>query len=190
MEVGILLFNQVEVLDFAGPYEVFAGAREDDKELFSVSTVGRSNSVICRGGLKVKPDVFFTDQPAFDILVVPGGPGTRAPGDELKDVVEFIRQAAKKTEITAGVCTGSFLMAKAGLLNGLRATTHYRYRMSLKEQFPEIQVVEDRIVDCGRVVTSAGVATGIDMALYLLKRLHGEALSRQVRENMEYHTHR
>ena len=189
MKVGIVLFDLVEVLDFAGPYEVFAGAREGDRSLFSVSVVAEKSPVVCRGGLQVIPDAYFSDLPTYDILVVPGGPGTRVPEEKLSPVLDYIKTAAAQAQITAGVCTGTVLMAKAGLLKGRRVTTHHNYREKLKEAFPDLTVVSEKVVDCGPIVTSAGVSLGIDMALYLIKRLFGAEKAQEVRETIEYGMH-
>ena len=189
MNVGIILFDQVEVLDFAGPFEVFAGTRDGDKELFSVQVVAEKSPVVCRGGLKVIPDAYFAEEPVYDILVVPGGPGTRVSEEQLEPIIDYIKKASPQAGITAGVCTGTLLMAKAGLLSGKRVTTHHRYRDTLKEKYPDLTVVGEKVVDCGSLVTSAGVSSGIDMALYLVKRLFGSEISKQVRDNIEYGSH-
>jgi transcriptional regulator GlxA family with amidase domain len=189
MKVGIILFDQVEVLDFAGPYEVFAGAREGEQNLFSVEVVAEKSPVICRGGLQVIPDALFADQPVYDILVVPGGPGTRVAKEKLAPVLAYLGDAAPKAQITAGVCTGTVLMAQAGLLKGKRVTTHHNRREALKEAFPDLTVVNEKVVDCGPIITSAGVSSGIDMALYLVKRLYGSEKAQEVRENIEYGMH-
>ncbi len=189
MKVGIVIFDLVEVLDFAGPYEVLAGAREGDRSLIEVSVVAEKSPVICRGGLTVIPDALFSDAPTYDVLVVPGGPGTRVDESKLKPVVDFIKLTAQKAQIVAGVCTGTVLMAKAGLLSGLRVTTHHNYRERLQQDYPDLTVVHDKVVDNGSVITSAGVSSGIDMALYLLKRLFGDEVSKQSRETIEYGIH-
>jgi transcriptional regulator GlxA family with amidase domain len=169
MRVGFVLFDQVEVLDFAGPYEVLAGARDGDRPLCTLAVVAEKSPVVCRGGLQVIPDAFFREEPVYDVLIVPGGPGTRVHDDLLKPILKYLRFAGPQTEITAGVCTGTFLMAKAGLLTGKQVTTHFRWRDTLQEMFPDLKVVPEKIVDCGPQITSAGVSSGIDMALYLVK---------------------
>ncbi len=187
MQVGVVLFDQVEVLDFAGPYEVLAGARDEDRPLCTLSVVAEKSPVICRGGLQVIPDALFREKPLYDVLIVPGGPGTRVSDDLLEPILEYLRYAGPQAEITAGVCTGTFLMAKAGLLTDKRVTTHFRWRERLQEMFPDLKVVPEKIVDCGPQITSAGVSSGIDMALYLVKRLWGGEIAQQIRENIEYH---
>jgi len=170
---GIVLFPQVEVLDFAGPYEVLACAADDRGEAyFKCLTVSLAPEVVCRGGLRVGADIFIGQAPVFDLLVVPGGPGARKPKG-LEPLINFLKEQAQAGALLASVCTGSFLLARAGLLQGLRATTH---KLRLKEfaaAFPKTQVVPEKIVDQGRIVTAGGVSSGIDLALYILEKFFG-----------------
>lgn len=183
MTVGILLFDGVEVLDFAGPFEVFATTRSTNGELvFSVVTIGLSNPVVATGGLRVVPDLPLAEAPSLDILVVPGGQGTR-PLFASGELDGFLQ--ASTASVVASVCTGSILLARAGLLDGLPATTHHG-AFSYLSGFPLVQVVEQRWTESPRVWTSAGVSAGIDMSLRLVAHLRGEGLARETAKRMEY----
>lgn len=165
-----MLFDQVEVLDFAGPYEVLAGVTHLDQPLFEVLTVAPRADISCRGGLKVVADYTFEHCPHLDLLLVPGGPGTRVSEEELAPLVEFVRRQAAKVSYLASVCTGAFLLARAGVLAGRRATTHHARRHELQSNFPEIDVIAARVVDDGRMITAAGVSSGVHLALHLAER--------------------
>lgn len=192
LAVGIYLFNNVEVLDFAGPFEVFTTAsrvslrRSPDKAApFKVFTAAKTAEVVqARAGLKAVPDFSLNNSPNIDLLIVPGG----VVDEELKDdeVVAWVRETASRAQITASVCTGAFLLAKAGLLHKRRATTHWEDIADLRVQFPSVLVQEDvRWVDEGPVVSSAGIAAGIDMALHLLARLAGSELAEATARQMD-----
>jgi transcriptional regulator GlxA family with amidase domain len=194
LNVGILLFDQVEVLDFAGPFEVFSrtrlvpgleSRRSEDSAPFFVFTVAASRAPInATAGLQVLPRYAFADAPPIDILVVPGGFGTRAL---LADAgaLDWIRNAAKGARLVTSVCTGSLLLAKAGLLADRRATTHWG-ALDLLESLGGVRVDrEKRVVDDG-VVTSAGVASGIDMAFYVVETLFGRAVAQETAHYIEY----
>lgn len=185
--VGILIFPEVEVLDFCGPFEVFASASEEGKRLFQVSVVGETTEIVsCRGGLLVQPHVSFADSPAFDLIVVPGGYGTRTAIDN-PAVIEWIRSQNETTEITTSVCTGALLLAKAGILDDLPVTTHWAAFEELLGYFPDLQTDQtQRVIDTGHVVTSAGVSAGIDMALAMVERLHGRTVAEETARGMEY----
>jgi transcriptional regulator GlxA family with amidase domain len=187
--VAILLFDEVEVLDFAGPFEVFAVTDElSDYQLFRVATVAQEKRAIrARNGLSVNPDHSFADCPRPDILIVPGGFGTRAL---LKNpaVLDWIRSVNATAEIVASVCTGSVLLGRAGLLDGLKVTTHHECFALLREHAPRATVVEtDRFLDNGRILTAAGISAGIDLSLHLVARLHGTASAQKTARYMEYH---
>jgi transcriptional regulator GlxA family with amidase domain len=182
--VGILVFDDVEVLDFAGPYEVCSGSLDPDRRPYvDVVTVGTGPVVTCRGGLRVQPDHTIDVCPPLDALIVPGGPGAdeRTPDqDEL--ILPFLRSRAVTTPTLASVCTGAFLMGRAGLLDGLRATTHTAGLDDLRSEFPAVQVVAAKVVDEGAILTAAGVSSGIDLMLHLFERWFGpEARSRAAR---------
>jgi transcriptional regulator GlxA family with amidase domain len=182
--VAVLLFDNVEVMDFAGPFEVFgvSGQREG-KNLFDVYTVAReSKPVMARNNLSVNPDYSFRDCPKADILVVPGGFGTRREKHN-PSVLEFIKQQTEQAERVLSVCSGALLLAKAGLLDGLHATTHRGALAELRGDAPTAIVLETaRVVDNGKIVLSAG----IDAALYLVADLHGPEQASETAVYMEY----
>ena len=191
--IGILVFEQVEVLDFAGPYEVFttasrlhARAQPTAPALFRVCTIGRSSAPLrARAGLSVFPDYDFSNHPPIDILVIPGGMVT----EELArpDVTRWIARCSTRSEITASVCTGAFLLAQAGLLAGKSVTTHWEDIADLRTMFPALNVLSDRRwVDEGRIVTSAGISAGIDMSLHLVERIAGRDLAERTARQMEF----
>jgi transcriptional regulator GlxA family with amidase domain len=193
VSVGILLFTDVEVLDFAGPFEVFSVAsrvalRDGDAPLapFDVLTVGRSgNPVRARHGLTVIPAHSFASCPPFDVLIVPGGVVAEPLADSA--VLDWVRDRHDRAHITASVCTGAFILAKAGLLNGLAAATHWEDVGELRATHPEIDVIERvRFVDEGRVLSSAGVSSGIEMSLNLVGDLIGHDAARRTARQMEY----
>ncbi len=187
--VAILIFDDVEVLDFAGPFEVFAVTGDAEKRVryFNTYTVAESpGPVITAGGLSVNPAYTLADCPPPDILLVPGGFGTRR---EMKNerLLAWIRETSASVELLLSVCTGALVIGAAGLLDGLKATTFHTCFDLLREAAPAAAVIEGaRFVDNGKVVTSAGVSAGIDMALYVVGRLLGEEQARQSAAHMEY----
>jgi transcriptional regulator GlxA family with amidase domain len=186
--VGILIFPDVEVLDFCGPFEVFSSARsESGEKLFNALTVAETDELVtCRGGLLVQPNVTFGTAPKFDIILAPGGYGTDQQ-QENPVVLDWLRQQRDAAELTTSVCTGAFLLGAAGLLDGLRATSHWSTIDRLRRFVPNTTVLDDeRVVDQGEVITSAGVSAGIDMALHVVRRLHGDAVAVATARDMEY----
>ena len=190
--VGILIFDDVEVLDFCGPFEVFsvarpAGRNEDEARLFDVATIAEESRVVrCRGGLLVRPHHTIADHPPLDLLVVPGGQGTRRERANAR-LLDWIAAQAGRAELTTSVCTGAFLLAERGLLDGRRATTHWASVGWMRGAYPAVTMLEDaRVVDEGPVITSAGVSAGIDMALHVVARLHGEEAAAWTARWMEY----
>jgi transcriptional regulator GlxA family with amidase domain len=186
--VAILLFDEVEVLDFAGPFEVFAVTDElSGGKLFDVCTVAETpGPVRARNGLKIVPDFTLESAPVPQILIIPGGAGTR-PLLLKPSVLEWIRRSAAQAEHTASVCTGSLVLAKAGLLGGLRATTHHENFAELAQLIPQDQIDETvRFTDNGQVLTSAGISAGIDLSLHLVAKLHGESVATRTAHYMEY----
>jgi len=172
--IAILLFDRVEVLDFAGPYEVFAAARDESGEPYTeVFTVADRREVKCYGGLRVITDATFDACPPFVVLIVPGGPGAREKSASQKSILDFIRKQKGNTKLIASVCTGSFLLARAGLLDGRRATTHPNRLELFRGEFPTVRVEKGKIIDEGQIITAGGVSSGIDLALYLLERWFG-----------------
>lgn len=188
--VGIFLFNNVEILDFSGPFEVFSTSarlclRIKKESPFEIFTFSNFNGVITsRGGLKVIPDYSFKDVPKIDVLIIPGG-AMDEPLNQ-KEVTQFIKKSKNSIEIIAGVCTGALLIANANLLQGLRATTHWEDLDALR-QYKEVNVVSDvNFIDEGQILTSAGIASGITMSLHLVSRLVSPELANQTALQMEY----
>lgn len=193
LTVGIYLFDEVEVLDFAGPFEVFSTASRaysllhpGDPKPFQVITVAADASfVTARGGLRIQPSHTIANHPPIDVLVIPGGVVSRQL--ELPDVIEWIACKAPSSALTASVCTGAFLLAKAGLLDGKTATTHWEDIPDLRAMFPKVLVVQNqRWVDAGQIVTSGGISAGIDMSLYLVARLTSHELAARTAHQMEF----
>lgn len=191
INVGIFIFENVEVLDFAGPYEVFTTAsrvsqRNSQPEPFTVFTIGRTGATIqARAGLKVHTDYHFGNHPPIDLLIIPGGVVTQELDEP--EVIQWIQSIAAKSQLTASVCTGAFLLAQAGLLEGKSATTHWEDIDDLRAMFGSIEVVEGkRWVDEGVVITSAGISAGIDMSLHLVDRLAGRDLALKTARQMEF----
>ena len=190
------MFEDVEVLDFAGPFEVFSrtrlepgveSRRSDASAPFNVFTVARdARPLKATGGLEVTPSYSFADTPSIDLLVVPGGFGTRALLED--DVtLDWIRGVAKPAKLVTSVCTGALLLAKAGLLGGRRATTHWGALDLLASMDPTMTVErEQRVVEEDGIVTSAGVSAGIDMALAVVERFCGREVADETARYMEY----
>jgi transcriptional regulator GlxA family with amidase domain len=191
--VGIVVFPQVEVLDFAGPFEVFSVTRLDDARRretaspYEVVLVAESRAPLrATGGLVVAPDHDLDGCPPLDVLVVPGGWGTRREVDNRR-LLDWIGACGRVVELCTSVCTGAMLLGRAGLLDGRRATTHWRSLDWMREALPQTTVVEDlHVVADGPVVTSAGISAGIDMALTVVARHHGERIARETTRQMEY----
>ncbi len=188
MVVGVALFEGAEELDWAGPWEVLAAwAEQWPGDGVRVLTLAREDgAVICAKGLRVLPDETWESAPPLDVLVYPGGRGTRA---ELADaaVLDWLRGQAGNGALLASVCTGSLVLAAAGLLDGRPATTHWGSLDLLPTLGRDIEVrPEDRFVDTGDVITAAGVSAGIDMALHLVARLHSPERAREVRRYIQY----
>jgi transcriptional regulator GlxA family with amidase domain len=186
--VAVLLFPDVELLDFAGPFEVFSVAsRWAEPPAFSVYAVAeRPGPVLAKNGHSVNPHHLLADCPAPDLLVVPGGQGTRKEMNN-EALVGWIGQAAAKAEVVLSVCTGALLLAKAGLLDGLAATTHHGAIDLLRQVAPKATIREGvRFLDNGQVVLSAGIASGIDAALHVIGKLLGPDQADKTARHMEY----
>jgi len=193
LKIAIFVFPEVEVLDFAGPYEVFTTAsrvfgRQNPGQAapFEVFTLAATPSPIkARAGLPILPEFDFTNAPAIDLLLVPGGV---VSAEQAKPaVIEWIARTAAQAGLTASVCTGAFLLAAAGLLNGRRVTTHREDIDDLRRDFPHLQVTSgQRWVDTGNIVTSGGISAGIDMSLHLVARLSDRELALKTARQMEY----
>ncbi len=192
LQVGILMFDDVEVLDFAGPFEVFTTASRmaarrnaEVPAPFAVVTIAAAPQVRARAGLTVKVDCSLQDAPPLDLLIIPGG----VVDAELQkpEVVQWIAERAGAAQWTASICTGAFLLAAAGLLEGRPATTHWEDLADLRARFPQVNVVEGvRWVDDGDVLTSGGISAGIDLALHLVARLASEDLAAATARLMEF----
>jgi transcriptional regulator GlxA family with amidase domain len=192
ISVGIYLFNNVEVLDFAGPFEVFTTAsrvflrrHSGQPAPFKVFTVAKTEQMVqARAGLRAQPDFALANCPEVNLLLIPGG----VVDEELKDreFISWVRETAAKAQLTASVCTGAFILAEAGLLDQKKVTTHWEDLADLRSRYPKVQVQDDvRWVDEGQVVSSAGIAAGIDMSLHLVARLVSRELAEATARQMD-----
>jgi transcriptional regulator GlxA family with amidase domain len=191
--VGILIFNEVEVLDVAGPFEVFSVTRlnEERRQIepspFRVLLLGEKiDQVLAIGGLRLTPDVTFHNCPGLDLLIVPGGWGTRK---EIRNVnlLNWIANRAANTKLTASVCTGAGLLGRAGLLDGQEATTHWRTFDFLQEAAPKAKIRKDvRFTLVEPIFTSAGISAGIDLALRIVSHFFGTEIGMATARQMEY----
>lgn len=188
LKVGILLFNEVEVLDFAGPFEVFSLTEKDDEKLFEVITIAETSDVIsARNGLKIVPDATFLKHPELDILIVPGGYGADHIEINNPVVLNWIKAQHKKVQLTASICTGAFLLAECNLLDGKKATTHWMDLNILAKAYPKITVVKGvKFVDEGNILTAGGISAGINLSFYIVKSLFGEEIAKFTAKRMEY----
>jgi transcriptional regulator GlxA family with amidase domain len=195
LSVGILVFDDVEILDFSGPYEVFSTAarvhgrtnrNSEAASLFKCFLVAPAmQPVRARGGMKVLPDCVLMPSADLDVLLVPGGDVSAILNNDA--VIRWVAAQSSSTGIVASVCTGAFLLAKADLLTGLEVTTHWEDQDALQADFPSLKVRRNvPWVDCGKVVTSGGISAGIDMSLHLVERLAGRALAEATAKQMEY----
>ncbi|WP_238916304.1 DJ-1/PfpI family protein [Clostridium sp. YIM B02555] len=189
-KIGILLFDEVEVLDFAGPFEVFSittyiGCNEKP---FKVSTVAQTKDLIKgRNGLKIQPDYDFRDAPQFDILIIPGGYGAEEIEIHNPKIINWIKNNMNHVDIMASVCTGAFLLAKAGLLDGKQATTHWMDIDRLKNEYNKVNVQRNvKFIDESPIITSGGISAGINMSFYIIKKLLGEEIANATAKRMEY----
>jgi len=201
LQIAILAFDEVEALDLAGPYEVFTTAARmaarmaseagqpppaDSPAHWQVLCVGASRQPVrARAGMTLLPSHELAQCPHPDLLVVPGGvvdAALRSPA-----TLAWVRSAAEHAQVTASVCTGAFILAEAGLLDGQEATTHWEDQAELQAGWPQVRVRGDRRwIDNGRIVTSGGIAAGIDMSLHLVSRLTSPALATATARQMEY----
>jgi len=191
--VGVLIFPNVEVLDFTGPFEVFSVTRlneerrREEPSPFEVKLIAEKlQPIVASGGLRVLPDFDLENCPALDILVVAGGWGTRKE-IENKHLIDWIGTLGNQVETLTSVCTGSMLLGRAGLLDGLHATTHWRALDWMRDSFPKVTVESSlHVVEAGRVFTSAGISAGIDMSLKVVAHYCGEGIARATARQMEY----
>jgi transcriptional regulator GlxA family with amidase domain len=193
IQVGLYLFDDVEVLDFAGPFEVLSTASRiiarrspEIAGTFRIATIGETTRpILARGGLSVNPQFTLEDHPPIDLLIVPGG----IVEAELANphLMDWLQKVHSQTQITASVCTGSFLLANAGLLDGLAATTHWEDIDDMAERFPKVDVQSaGEWIDTGRIVTAAGISAGIEMSFHLVSRLLGNDWVALTARQMEY----
>ncbi len=193
LSVGIFVFDEVEVLDFAGPFEVFSTAARMGRRLwperapaFAITLIAdRPRTVRARGGLPVVAAASFRDHPPLDLFIVPGG---EVSGELARsEVRDFVQRTAHATPLTASVCTGAFLLAQAGLLDGRRVTTHWEDLDELRRSFPQLQIDSgEQWIDSGSIVTSAGISAGLDMSLHLVSRLVSFELAERTARQMDY----
>jgi transcriptional regulator GlxA family with amidase domain len=194
LTVGILIFDQVEVLDVAGPFEVFSitrlneERRREEPSPFRVILVSEKlDQVLAAGGLRLTPDVTFDNCPDLDLLIVPGGWGTHKEVNNDTLLKWIAARAASKTNLTASVCTGSSLLGKAGLLDGREATTHWRAFDFLQEAAPKTKIRKDVLFTTVEpIFTSAGVSAGIDLSLRIVSHFFGEEIAKATARQMEY----
>ena len=183
--VGIVLFPDVEELDFVGPLEALGAMAFSDRGWRVVTVAEAGGSVRARHGLSVNVDHSFADAPPLDVLLVPGGQGTRQEVDNPR-MIDFVREAGASAQYVTSVCTGAFILHRAGFLSGRRATTH-RGAIGQLRELGDVEVVEERFVQDGNVITAAGVSAGIDMALYLASLLTDRQTAQNVQQMMEYY---
>lgn len=190
---GIVIFDDIEVLDFCGPFEVLSvtrlneARRREEPSPFDVRLIApQGKNVTTAGGMQVLAQHTFADTPPLDILVVPGGWGVRR---ELENpaMAPWLRQQAQQVTLLTAVCTGSMLLGQAGLLDGRHATTHWKSLDWMRQTFPGIQVdAQHHVVEDSHIITSAGISAGIDMALRIVARCWGEDVATATARHMEY----
>ncbi len=196
-KVAILLFDDIEVLDFTGPFEVFSvcGLRTMAEPPFQVFTVAEKKVITARNNLIVQATYLLSEAPKADIIIVPGGGGYRDDGSpfgtrkemENEVILNWVRAQNGSTEYTLSVCTGSLLLAKAGLLNGLKATTHYRAFDTMRQVAPHTELLENvRWADNGKIILSAGVSAGIDMSFHVIEKILGKEAADETARYMQY----
>lgn len=187
-EVAILVFDGVEVLDFAGPFEVFAVTDElNGERYFDVSLVApKDTEYAAVNGMRVLPNRVLGDLPAPDVLVIPGGDGSKQAMRD-RAVLEWIREARADAEVVMSVCSGARLLAVLGMLDGLDVTTHHEVAADLEKLAPAARVsLGRRFIDNGRIVTTGGISAGIDGSFHVVARLLGERVAQRTAEYMEY----
>jgi len=187
IRIGILIFDGAEELDFVGPWEVFTMARALKSDSCEVLLVAeRDAPVRCAKGMRVLPDITTADCGALDVILVPGGQGTRREVEN-KGLLDWIARTSKTAKWVTSVCTGALLLTAAGPAKGKRVTTHWNFVASLRERGEAAEVLDNyRYVQDGNVVTAAGVSAGIDMALWLTGELFDVSFARRVQHQMEY----
>jgi len=188
LNVGIFVYENAEVLDFSGPFEVFSTANRlcSSNRAFEVFLVAEENAPVnARGGYSVNPHYCFNKHPEIDVLIVSGGIHT---GELNKaNVIKWLATVSEKAKTVASVCTGAFILAETGLLSGLNVTTHWEDIQDLRKSYPALSVIESqRWVDEGKFLTSGGISAGIDMSLHLVAKLVGLELAEKTAKQMEF----
>jgi transcriptional regulator GlxA family with amidase domain len=187
--VGILIFENAEVLDFAGPFEVFSVSSElNDFQFFDVFTVAENlDPVIAVNGFSVNPKYAFTNCPNIDILIIAGGSGTRKIMDN-QNTLEWVRSVHQKAELTVSICSGARLLGSLGLLDGKSYCTHQGVYDHMKEIVPSGHPRPDkRFVNAGNIYSSGGISAGIDVSFHIVEKLLGEEIAGETANYMEYH---
>lgn len=188
MNIGIYIYDNAEVLDFSGPFEVFSTAARLAKlsDLYHVFLVAETNAPVkARGGYSVNPSYSFDNHPAIDVLIVVGG--EHHAELQKANVIQWVSEQAKTAKIVASVCTGAFILATAEVIIEQKVTTHQQDLADLQHTFPSLQVINKvRWVEDGNIITSAGISAGIDMSLHLIEKLHCKALAIRTAEQMQY----
>lgn len=188
MNIGIYIYDEAEVLDFSGPFEVFSTAVRvaEESDLYRVFLVSEVKSMVtARGNYLINPHYGFSNHPPIDVLIVVGGWHI----DEMKkqNVLNWIKEQSDHAKIVASVCTGAFLLAEAGVLTSQKVTTHWEDIPELRSLFPKLEVMENkRWVDEGTIITSGGISAGIDMSLHLVSKLHSLELAEKTARQMEF----
>jgi len=188
LNVGIYIYENAEVLDFSGPFEVFSTANRlcGSNQEFDVFLVAEKGAPVnARGGFSVNPHYDFSNHPEIDVLIIVGGLHT---GELNKtNVMKWLANQSEKAKTVASVCTGAFILAEAGLLSGLDVTTHWEDIQGLRNSYPALSVIEgQRWVEEGKFISSGGISAGIDMSLYLVSKLAGLELAEKTAKQMEF----
>ena len=187
MNIGIYLYDEAEVLDFAGPFEVFSTASRVSRQTppFNVFLLGEKRKVSARGNFCVETHYTIDRHPELDLVLVAGGVHTEEM--HRPPMQEWLKEVSQKATITSSVCTGVFLLAAAGVVTNHRVTTHWEDIPALEKDFPNLTVVrEKRWIEDGNIITSGGISAGIDMSLHLVRRLTSEDLALRTARQMEY----
>ncbi|RXJ75370.1 glutamine amidotransferase [Arcobacter sp. F155] len=186
MNIGIYIYDNAEVLDFSGPYEVFSVANRFLEEKHNLFFISEKEEVIkARGEYKVLSDFTIETHPKLDVLIVVGGVHTKEL--EKQNVINWLTKQTKTCKLIASVCTGVFLLAKANIVTNHKVTTHWEDIEDLKNSFPSLDVKDDvRWVDEGNIVSSAGISAGIDMSLHLISKLYNEDLALKTAKQMQF----
>ncbi|AZO95121.1 DJ-1/PfpI family protein [Halocella sp. SP3-1] len=188
LNVGVFLFDKVELLDFAGPYEVFSVTSElNDNNLFKVFTISQDGNIIKTvNGLQIITDYSFKNHPKIDILIIPGGEGTKSEINK-HTVLKWLNRNYGKSKITFSVCSGARLLGRLGLLDNLESITHHEVIPHLQKIAPKTIINKNmRFIDNGKLMTSAGISAGIDLSLYIVEKLCGKKIKNKTKVYMEY----